>query len=320
MKKKVVPEKTANLKIAAIILSVLLWFYVSTQGQLTARNAAEIDLNYYSMADNLTVSGPDKVTVRLWGTLSETDAVEAFIDLKGLGPGSYDLPVILHQSNRALFSSVEPNRVQIVIKEIKENIFPIAARNTAVLPAGFQLADIFTVPASCSVQGNQSEVGKVATVIAPLSLASSPEIQSAAVVLQAVDKEGQKVEGIRIIPEKAVVYAIVSQSLTSRQIPVKPVFTGAPGEGCQRGQVIVEPQEAFLIAGQGSAEDATEIATEEIDLEGKTASFTAEVPLLAPEGARIYPERVSIYIEIKAADEVKTETGESQTGNENGRR
>ena len=116
MKKNQEQGKTINLKIIAVILSILLWFYVSVQGQLTAQNALEIHLNYYNLAENLTVSGPDTVTVRLWGTLSETDRVEAFIDLNGLGPGSYDLPVTLKQSNRALFSSVEPYRVEIAIR------------------------------------------------------------------------------------------------------------------------------------------------------------------------------------------------------------
>lgn len=308
MKKNQEQGKTINLKIIAVILSILLWFYVSVQGQLTAQNALEIHLNYYNLAENLTVSGPDTVTVRLWGTLSETDRVEAFIDLNGLGPGSYDLPVTLKQSNRALFSSVEPNRVEIVIREIKENSFSIEARNTAVLPAGFELTDIFVVPERCSVQGNQTDVSKVAAVIAPINLASSPEIQSAMVTLQALDQDGKVVEGVRTVPEKAVVYGVVSQLIVSKKAVIKPVFKDNLPEGYERGQVVLEPQEALVIGTPAAGEAIIEITTEEIDLGDKTAPFNIEAKLVLPEGVKVYPEQVSVYTEIKSINSEETES------------
>ena len=197
MKSDQKPTKTGNLKLISVIAAILLWFFVTNQGQLTARNAVETDVNYTKLADNLMVSGPDTVTVKLWGTFRETDSVEAFVDLGGLGPGSYDLPVTLRQSNRALFSSVEPNRVKVVIREIKENSIIIEARNTAALPQGFEMLDIFTVPGRCSVQGEQSEVSKVTTVLAPLSLTGSTEIQSATVTLQALDQNGNIIAVVR---------------------------------------------------------------------------------------------------------------------------
>lgn len=296
-------RKTGNLKLISIIAAILLWFFVTNQGQLTARNAVETDVNYTKLADNLMVSGPDTVTVKLWGTFRETDSVEAFVDLGGLVPGSYDLPVTLRQSNRALFSSVEPNRVKVVIREIKENSIIIEARNTAALPQGFEMLDIFTVPGRCSVQGEQSEVSKVTTVIAPLSLTGSTEIQSATVTLQALDQNGNIIAGVRLVPEKAVVYAAVSQTMVSKKAAIKPVYKGSLPEGYERGQVIIEPAEAFLIGAEAKSGNISEITTEEIDLNDKTSSFTIEAKLTLKEGIKIYPAQAVIYIEINQVTE-----------------
>lgn len=304
MKKDLNEKKTGKFnKLIAVLLALALWFYVAGQGQLTAQNAVAVDLNYIKLADNLTVSGPDKVTVRMWGTIRETDRVEeAYVDLAGLGPGSYNLPVNLHQSNRALFAKVEPNRVEVVIREIKKNSVAIDPRVDAQPPAGFELVDIFTVPERCSVQGNQTEVSRVKYVIAPVSLTGSPEIQNSTVTLKALDKDGNLIEGVRLVPAKAAVYAVVSETLVSKQAAIKPVYQGDLPEGFELGQISVEPEAAALIGASALTEKLSEIGTKAIDLSGKTKSFTIEAELSVPEGIKAYPTRAAVYIEIKAVN------------------
>jgi len=295
-------------KLIAIVLALALWFYVAGQGQMTAKNDAEVDLNYINLSENLTVSGPDNVTVKMWGTIGEGDRVEeAYVDLSGLGPGTYTLPVSLQQTNRALLAKVEPDKVKVVIAEMQKNILTIVPRAQNDLAEGFELTDIFTVPEQCSVQGDKSAISSVQTVIAPVTIAAASEMQSITADLKALDKDGNIIEGVRLIPAKATVYAVVSEKMASKKLPLKAVFEGDVAEGLAMGEVVIEPLEVLVAGNPDLIENLSEIETKTIDVSGYSKSITVEAELSVPEGVKVYPSQAEIYIEIKPADAAQTE-------------
>jgi YbbR domain-containing protein len=279
-------------KLIAVLCALALWFYVAGQGQMTAQNSIEADLNYIKLGDNLTVSGPDKVTVKRWGTVSEAEQMEqAYVDLSGLGPGTYTLPVHLQQTNRALLAKVEPDKVKVVIAELEKNTIAIVPRSQTKLAEGFELTDIFTVPEQCAVQGEQSAVSRVYTVAAPVTLESTGEMQSLTVDLQALDKNGNIVKEVRLIPAKATVYAVVNQKLTSIKLPIKVVTQGSAAEGFETGEISIEPQEAMLVGSPDLLGKITQIETKPVDINGSSRSITVQAELNVLEGVKVYPLR-----------------------------
>ncbi len=297
-------------KLIALLLAMALWFYVAGQGQMTAQNSIEADLNYIKLGDNLTVSGPDKVSIKRWGTVSEAERMEeAYVDLSGLGPGTYTLPVHLQQTNRALLAKVEPDKVKVVIAELQKNTAAIVPRSQKELAEGFELTDIFTVPEQCAVQGEQSAVSRVYTVAAPVTLASTGEMQNLTVDLQALDKNGNIIKGVRLIPAKATVYAVVSQKLTSLKLPVKAVFEGKAAEGFEIGEISIDPQEAMLVGSPDLLGKITQIETNPVDISGSSRSITVKAELDVPEGVKVYPAQAAVYIEVKPLS--LTDSGET---------
>ena len=298
-------------KLIAVLCALALWFYVAGQGQMTAQNSIEADLNYITLGDNLTVSGPDKVTVKRWGTVSEAEQMEqAYVDLSGLGPGTYTLPVHLQQTNRALLAKVEPDKVKVVIAELEKNTIAIVPRSQTKLAEGFELTDIFTVPEQCAVQGEQSAVSRVYTVAAPVTLESTGEMQSLTVDLQALDKNGNIVKEVRLIPAKATVYAVVNQKLTSIKLPIKVVTQGSAAEGFETGEISIEPQEAMLVGSPDLLGKITQIETKPVDINGSSRSITVQAELNVLEGVKVYPAQASVNIEIKPVEPEVSEEGD----------
>ena len=314
MKTQTPPKKNTRLtKLISVILALALWFYVAGQGQMSAQYSAEVDLNYIKLGDNLAVSGPDKVTVKMWGTVAQTEQLEeAYVDLSGLGPGTYTLPVSLQQTNRALLAKVEPDKVKVIVAELQENQIAIVPQNQQELAAGFELTDIFTVPEVCIVQGELGAVARVHTVLAPVSLAASSEMQHYTVGLLALDNNGEPVKGIRLVPSKAAVYAVVSQHLIDKQLPVKAVIEGQAAEGFEIGEITIEPREALLAGSADVVDKLSQIRTRPIDISGNSKSLTVKADLEVPEGIKVYPVQVEVTVGINPIPEPPEESEGSE--------
>ncbi len=300
MKIQTPPKRNTRFtKLISVALALALWFYVAGQGQMSAQYSAEVDLNYIKLGDNLAVSGPDKVTVKMWGTVTQTEQLEeAYVDLSGLGPGTYTLPVSLQQSNRALLAKVEPDKVKVMVAELQENQIAIVPQNQQELAAGFELTDIFTVPEVCTVQGELSAVARVHTVLAPVSLVSSSEMQNYTVGLLALDDKGEPVKEIRMIPGKVIVYAVVSQRLIDKQLPIKAAIEGQAAEGFEIGEITIEPREALLAGSADVVDKLNQIRTKPVDISGSSKSLTIKADLEVPEGIKVYPVQVEVTIGI----------------------
>ncbi|MDD3853802.1 MAG: hypothetical protein PHD40_09165, partial [Syntrophomonadaceae bacterium] len=67
-----------GLKLLSVLLSILLWFFVIGQGELSLKqNQVEVELNYKNLAGNLSIEGPRTVTVKVWGLFRETQQITA---------------------------------------------------------------------------------------------------------------------------------------------------------------------------------------------------------------------------------------------------
>lgn len=306
-------KNTRLTKLIAVVLALALWFYVAGQGQMSAQYSAELDLNYIKLGDNLAVSGPDKVTVRMWGTIAQTEKVdEAYVDLAGLGPGVYTVPVHLHQTNRALLAKVEPDRVEVTVTELQENRLVIVPSSQQELPSGFELTDIFAVPEACTVQGELSAVARVHTVLAPVTLVSTSEMQIYTATLLALDDKGEQVKEVRLVPGKATVYAVVSQRLIDKKLPIKAVIEGQPAEGFEIAEITVEPREALLAGSADVIDQLTQIRTRAVDISGSSKSLTVKADLEVTEGIKVYPVQAEITVEIIPIAEPPVESEEPE--------
>ncbi len=295
-------ENKTGLTIISIVLSCLLWFYVANQAPTTSSsNSVQVGLKYYNLGDGLTYSGPDKVLVRVWGTIPEKESIVAYIDLANLGPGTNEVPVKVEPVKGALFVSVEPTNIKVELKQISEHIFTIGYEISKNPPAGYQLVDLVTIPEKCVIQGQESAVSKVAKVISLVDLSAIKDTTSFKANLVVRDSKGNPVQGVSLNPETVTVYAVVSQKQGSRKAAVKPVVGSGPPSSWQVSKVYAIPDSVTLLGTESALAEIKEISTKPLDLSGKSASFSQEVELVLPEGVKAYPSKVLVNIEIEKA-------------------
>lgn len=301
--------KKTGLKVISVIMAVLLWFYVVNQGDLTPRqNIITTNLRYINLADGLSIVSPETVEVKLWGLFQEPEEILAYVDVNTLKKGTYKLPVQVEPVKGAMFTSVEPDTVEVVIKGEREKYFPISHVITRNPTIGYELIDVMKNPDKCLIQGEESIVNQVKNVICEIDLDGIMGIEAITAPLSAVDSSGKVItKGIRLVPDKINLYVVVNQSTITKQIPINPSFTGYLPEGHQLLNAKVIPEVVRVIAPTNLADTISELKTKKLDITGKTESFSQEVEVLAPEGVNVYPNKVIIDVIISKSVEIEGE-------------
>ena len=293
-------RKKIGLRIASVIMSLLLWFYVINQGNVASSgNMIEVDLQYHNVPADLNVTGPQKVSVKLWGSYHGTADIAAYVDLSGLDQGVYQLPVKLDTVKGAMFTSVQPNKVEVTLEEMGEKVIAIKQEVKQNPPTGYQLSQALLSPDRCLIKGDAEAIAKVAVVVAPIDLGNVKDIATVKSTLQARDVNGKTIkEGIQIVPATINVNVVLEKKQLSKKVNLKPQLTGKLANGFSMGEVTTEPLQVTILGDQTRVESLNEITTKPIDISGKLEDFTQVVELVQPDGIVAAPTSVTVKVKI----------------------
>ncbi len=297
-------KSNTGLKIISVFLALLLWFYIANENQgIASSQTAGVSLRYTNLGEGLVVNGPERVAVKLWGSFRETSEVVAYVDLNGLGEGAYQLPVQVKTMQGAMFASVQPDKVEVVLKRTTRHEFKVSYRVNQSPPAGYQLLDVVFVPDRCLVTGDDAALKQVKQVISLLELGNTRESTSSRVSLSAIDANGSIIEkGIRITPAQLEAYVVVAQNQGTKKLDVKSQLQGNLPDGYQVQDVRVTPANVTLHGSEEALAELNEVIAE-VSLQDRKQSFSQEIELPVAKDVKAYPARVIVDVVITNSSE-----------------
>ena len=106
------------LKAASVCLAFLLW--VSVTGGPVVERGLDIPLEFENVPLGSQITGnlPDVIGVRVRGSSSSIDGdeVRAHVDLDGLSPGRYNLPVTIESNDDVRITQIDPPSIQVNLR------------------------------------------------------------------------------------------------------------------------------------------------------------------------------------------------------------
>lgn len=299
-------EKTANnknwLRAASLGIALLLWFYVVNQGDVTSVGKTNaVALQYHNVPVGLNVSGPERVSVRTWGSSGPDTEIQAYVDLTGYDKGVHQVPVKLADVKGTLFTSVQPRQVQVTLEALSERVMPIKHEIRQGTQAGYSVNQTLLSPDRCVIKGDAEAIARVVTVVAPIELGDVLDIAMLKPVLEAHDANGNTItQGIQIVPAAINLYVVVEKTQLNKKVNVVPQFTGVITPGYIAGETVINPAQVNILGDQSKVENLSEVVTKPIDISGRIDSFTQTVDLVQPEGISIVPARVNVLVKISS--------------------
>ncbi|SOC24676.1 YbbR domain-containing protein [Ureibacillus xyleni] len=311
------------LRVTALILAVLLFFYVKAQmdtsEQATSANSqmdiiTAVPLEVYYDSENLIVSGlPKTVDVTIEGPMAivlQTKLkrdFKVFVDLNSLMIGRHRVTIQHENFSEKVDVTIDPKIVDIVIEEkVTKELRIDPEMNNGLIAEGYELISMNPEPSTVFVTGAKSVIEDIsyvkATVTGEKGINASFEQEAAVKVL---DSSLNKLE-VTIEPEAVNVKVDIREY--SREVPVIIRQRGTPPEGITINSLRPDT-ELIRVYGPKSIIDALSELPVEFDISDIENSGSYEVDLVAPNGTTKLSTK-KIKINANVTKDNNTETNE----------
>ena len=312
----------SNLGLFAVslMISLMLWAFVAWDGNSDGTRSMSASIEYlnlqrgYSMYDNTR-----KVEIRLAGRLNALSRVEqsditARVDLQGLQPGKYSLPINISTPPFVRLRSWQPSTADVEIYRHIERTVSISYRVEGSLPEGMVISSVKMLPREAMISGPESDVLAVQAIEAVIP---GPKVkdEESMMLPVTVSNTSDAADRITITPKQVGVTVNLENEILRESIPVEVSVVGTPAEGFELESVKVIPQSVAIKGNSTAVKKMTSLVLPPVDISGLDQNLNLMLPLqpveMTPEVEISGPDRarVEIYIRKKIAEKIYSNVG-----------
>jgi YbbR domain-containing protein len=299
-------HRNLPVKAASLLLAVFLWFWVVlNEENPIIESSVEVPVAAEGIQKGFALQRePPKAVVRLRGLKEDLPSaqkiVEAFVSLRGLEPGGYDLGVQVRAPGNVAVLGVRPSEIPVVLEEIVAESRAVEVRMVGETPPGYELKGAEHTPEVVRVSGPRSRVDQASRVVVTVSVDRVVPGVATSLSARAVDSTGREVEGVALAPPHVSVMLEMQPVVVSRTLPVVARSEGTVPDGLRLVSVRIDPAMVTVVIPASRIEEITRVETEMIPLSGIQGSLTRTVRLVVPEGVNLMdaPEaKVTLKVE-----------------------
>lgn len=310
-------------KIAALLLAILLWFYVTNLQNPATEKTINVPLVYNGLEEGLVVvKRVENIDVRVKGAYSvvtplKSKDIKASIDLSQAKLGQDSFPIDLALPAGIELVQIQQGssiKLQVDAVAMKQLAIEVQTKNSVALGYSSYIPEIS--PSRVVVRGAQQLLDNLekAQITIDLNQAKDNLVLNSPVVI--IDKTGNKAsaESLEISPTSVQVTVPVIQNIPTKTVPIKAALIGQPKSQWQVYRVILEPETVKITGSYERLERIDHVMTQPIDTTDLQEDLVTQVGLISPEGVSLlYEPAVKVVVQIEEApvtrnfDEIKVE-------------
>jgi len=300
---------TVPLMVLAFILASLAWVVALEQEDPTRqeRYPQAIPVTLTGLPNGIVIVGTFdarvQVTIRapqsVWSTL-KIDDFAATVDLTGLEAGVHQLPVQVRLNKRpSQVVLVEPQTVTLELESQAERIFPVLVQAEGEPALGYLRQTPTVSPTVVIASGPGPYIGRIAQVVARVSVQDAIADVEQESPLQPVDQTGQPVPYVTLAPATARVRIPIQLSSSYRPLAIKVVLGGQVAPGYRITNISIEPL-AVTVYGPPEVIAALPgfVETQLISLEGAQDDVIRQPALNLPPDVTLIPGQQQVEVRV----------------------
>jgi YbbR domain-containing protein len=291
-------------KLLAVLVALILWVFVMNEQNPPVEGTFQVSLTNRNLSGKLVVmEAPETVRVKVRGLRNAIAGAagrnfQAYVDLKGLAPGQYNLPVLVQLPPGYELVEVVPDKVDIILEAVQSRQFPVEPRLTGPIVGQMTLGKVEITPKVVTITGPQSILDSIGKVLAPVEIRDrTPAFaQDAKLFIAGID--GNELKTLKVEPTQVKVSGVLESGTITKTVDVKTVLTGNLPEGVLLRRVFTEPAKVELRGPKEILDRLTAVSTEPVPLAGITKDVTREVPLQLQPGITVARKTVMVRITV----------------------
>lgn len=220
----------------AFILALTVWIAAINQDDPLVERSLDIpiEIQFEGLAEGmLIVNQPAtegivslRTTRSIWDELSPQE-IHLFVNLSGLDTGTHQISINTVVDRQPVqVVSVEPASLVITLEASVSKELPIDVVTVGSPALSYMAETPEADPVNANVIGPASRVEQVIGLRAAINITNRQSNLDQLVTLDAVDAEGRKVAGVRIVPEAVTVSVKITQQPNFRLVSVIPKIEG----------------------------------------------------------------------------------------------
>jgi YbbR domain-containing protein len=299
----------------SLLLSILLWAFVAWDGNSDIVRSITVPIQYSNTSRGYSAFENTKnVTIRLSGrfnTLShiEQGDISAKVNLDGLQPGKFNLPIDIETPSLVKVRSWQPTTANVEIYRYIERTIPITLKLSDNGKNNLSILSADISPAIATVSGPEDEVMTVQglTAVLPSGKVKNGTEMSASLRTTGTQRTDSR---ITISPRSVNITPYVGLGNAGTNVPVKAVITGHPQNGLEVDYVKITPDHVFVKTKNSASAKMKTLLLPPVDITGLDQNLHLLVPLQSAntnDNIEITgPEKARIDIILKKKVAVKT--------------
>lgn len=306
-------RKNIPYKLLAIVLAILLWFYVTNLKNPTIEKPLTVPVSYYNLREGLVLENlPEDVEVRVRGPHSivnflTSKDIKVSVDLAKakLGEDDYFVEVVLPSGAELVLT--KPASVRLSIDEIQEKQLPIKVVTTGTVASGYSSFEPVLEPSTVLVKGARRLLEKLETAQVTVDVNQQKDNVDLNPTVTLLTKNGENVSNkFTISPKNIQVFVPVTENKPNKTVSIKPILKGEPGEGFRVARVILDPETVKITGPYDILSQINQVVTAPIDITGIVENSATQVALVPPEGASLlYDPVVKVLVQVETAPVTK---------------
>lgn len=261
-----------NLKAIALLLALILWFYVNFVISPLQKRTVTVPVEYRNIPVNMQVT-PPKTTVEVSLTASRrefilagADKVQAYVDLLSLRTTPTYFPIRTIANPGISVEFTRPAQIAFAGQILKTQEFPVQVELKGSPAEGFMAEKAVIAPEKVKVEAPTDILEKIVACKVQISLSEVRNSVSERRKVFAMLANGEPTAQATITPESVSVDVPVKAGYPTREFPVKPQFLNKLPEGLRLEGFTVHPATLSVSAPARVLDDLKELLTAPIDL------------------------------------------------------
>jgi len=285
----------------AFALSLAVWISAVTSADPdeTRTLPSPVPVQIVGQASNLVLSSdiPTEVEVTLraprsiWSMIeADPQLVRAILDLSGISSGEHTLELQIQVNARPVqIVSAAPAAIPFTLEPLMTKSFNLDLSISGEAAVGYQVGNAKMEPLEVVVSGAQSQVQKVTRARIPVDLNGIRENLDQTLPVEALDQNGQIVDGVTVSPDVAHVTLPVSQQGGYRDVAVKVSIIGRVASGYRLTDLSVFPPVVTVFSSDPDlvANLPGVVDTQSLDLQNAQDDINTRLTLNLPPGVAI---------------------------------
>lgn len=295
-----------EIKILALAMAIILWFYISSEYNITAERYYDIEVRPINLTDNLSIKEiREKISVGIEGPKNilenlSSQKIVGTVDLQNIeDPGEYQIEANVIVPKNTNITKIIPNEIIVEIEEILERKFQVEYNLIGLPASGYSLEDEpHIVPQQVAIVGPNSLLEQIEQVRIDIDISSVKENIKTENIMSIYDKNGEEIKNLSVEPNTVSVSIKVGEGYPEKILPIKPRIVGKPAPEYYISKIVANPSYIKVYGNYSKIGKLDFLETIPIDVNGISKTLTVKIPPIISEGIYISNEQESL-IEVQ---------------------